>query len=963
MNHRLARLACITTIMLLASSLSLSTAVAQGSGDSLWSDVDESFLKSADEREVVPRHYRTVALDVAALKQLLAAAPLEHDGDLARAPRSAEVMLSMPLPDGTSGRFSVVESPIMEAGLAAKFPEIKTYRGQGVDDPAATMRFDLTPAGFHAMILSPTGRVFIDPLSRDDTERYLSYRARDAAGLGEAFTCGVREGHDTSDLVDSYRASKRGTLKGGGQGSTLRTYRAAIAATGEYTIFHGGTVPDGLAAIVTAMNRVNGIYETELAIRMTLVANNDLIVYTDPGTDPYSNDNGSAMLGQNQTNLDAVIGSANYDIGHVFSTGGGGVASLRVPCINGSKARGVTGLPSPVGDPFYVDFVAHEMGHQWGGNHTFNGDAGSCAGGNRNGSTAYEPGSGSTIQAYAGICGAQNLQSGSDPYFHGISLDEMIAYSTTGAGNTCAVPTATGNDPPVADAGAAYTIPLETPFELCGSATDPQGDPLTYGWEEFDLGPAGAPDAPVGNAPIFRSFNPTASPCRTFPRIADLAAGTLVIGELLPTYARTMNFRLTARDNRTAGGGVGDDATTVTVSDAAGPFLVTAPNTATSLPQGTAQTVTWDVAGTDLAPISCATVDVSLSTDGGLTYPTALATGTANDGSESVNLPDAPVFMARVQVRCADSIFFDISDVDFGIGVPIVAITDPADGSISVSGDLVTFTGTASDPEDGDLSASLDWTSSLDGAIGTGASFGTSSLSVGTHTITASATDSDTNTNVATITIEVQPMCVDLLDTDDYELDDEGWIDGASTCTTGTFIRGTPDLVVDGGITTQPAGAAGGTFAWFTANNPGGVGVDDVDGGTCETLSPIVNVGAGSLVTVFVDYFHGQRDEGDDPADGFSIELIDITNNVLATVVSIGDVAHNAVWTTAWAQHAGAPADVRLRVRATDGPAAGDLVEAGIDNVLICTGVDSSIFLDGFESGNTSAWSITVGGS
>jgi hypothetical protein len=600
------------------------------------------------------------------------------------------------------------------------------------------------------------------------------------------------------------------------------------------------------------------------------------------------------------------------------------------------------------------------MGHQWGGNHSFNGSAGSCAGGNRNGPTAYEPGSGSTIQAYAGICGAQNLQSNSDPYFHGISLDEIIAYSTTGNGDNCDVPTATGNNPPTVDAGAAYTVPLETPFELCGSGMDPDVDPLTFGWEEFDLGPAGAPDMPVGNAPILRSFLPTTSPCRTFPRLADLAAGTLAVGEILPTYARTMSFRLTARDNRSGGGGVNDDATTVTVSDAAGPFQVTAPDTAVSFAEGSSQTVTWDVTSTDQAPVGCATVDVLLSTDGGLTYPIVLAAGVTNSGSQSVSLPNESIFAARVQVRCATSIFFDISDVDFGVGVPQVAIAAPADGTTSTSGDPVAFTGSASDPEDGDLSASLAWISSLDGPIGSGASFNTSSLGLGTHVITATATDSDTNAVMDSITVHVEPACIDLIVEAGYEAGDEGWIDGASTCTTGTFLRGTPDEVVDGGTTTQPAGAASGTFAWFTQNNGGGVGTDDVDGGTCETLSPVVNVDPGSLVTVFVDYFHGQRDDGDDAADGFSIELVEGNTGVLlATVVSIGDVTHEAEWTGVWAQYPDAPASVRLVVQATDGVADGDLVEAGIDNVRICTGLPEGIFLDGFESGDTTAWTFS----
>ncbi|MEM7349176.1 MAG: reprolysin-like metallopeptidase [Acidobacteriota bacterium] len=729
--------------------LSASHAGAQSSGDALWSDVDESSLGFVAKRTIVPERYRSLHLDLTALEGHLASTPLEESADVA----SRGVVLSLPMPEGGFQRFRIVESPIMAPGLAAKFPEIRTYSGQGIDDPQATLRFDVTPAGFHGMILSPSGSVYIDPYSQDDTRHYMSYLARHAKGEGRVFECGV-QGHD---VAPGHRHTVPNKVV---SGTTLRTYRLAVAATGEYTAFHGGTVAQGQAAIVTAMNRVNGIYEREVAIRMVLVANNDQVVYTNGGSDPYSNGSGGAMLGQNQSNLDSVIGSANYDIGHVFSTGGGGVASLRVPCINGSKARGVTGQPAPTGDPFWVDFVAHEMGHQWGGNHTFNGSSGSCAGGNRNGSTAYEPGSGSTIQAYAGICGAQDLQPNSDPYFHGLSLDEIVAYSANGNGDNCAVRTSTGNNPPSVDAGAAFTIPLETPFELCGSATDPEGDALTYGWEQFDLGPTGAPNSPSGNAPIFRSFNPTTSPCRTFPQLSDLLANTQTIGELLPTYARTMNFRLTARDNRAGGGGVADDATTVTASSVGGPFRVTAPNTAVTWAVGTSQSVTWNVAGTDLSPINCSSVDISLSTDGGSTYGVSLASGVPNSGSQSITVPAAATTSARLKVQCSNNIFFDISNADFTIDgtsgtPPTVNISAPADGSSSTVGDSVTFTGTANDVEDGNLTASLSWSSSIDGTIGSGGSFATTALSVGSHTITASVTDSSALTGSDSISITV----------------------------------------------------------------------------------------------------------------------------------------------------------------------------------------------------------------
>jgi hypothetical protein len=376
------------------------------------------------------------------------------------------------------------------------------------------------------------------------------------------------------------------------------------------------------------------------------------------------------MLGQNQTTLTNIIGAANYDIGHVFSTGGGGVASLGVVCNNASKARGVTGLTNPTGDPFYVDYVAHEMGHQYAGNHTFNGNEGSCSGGNRNPSTAYEPGSGSTIQAYAGICGSQNLQSNSDDYFHTVSFQEMAGFSHNGNGATCGTTTNTDNDTPVVDAGTGgFTIPIGTPFILTGSATD--NDPLTYMWEQFNLGPAGHPNSPAGNAPIFRSFDALTTPTRVFPMLSDIVNNTQTIGEIMPSYTRDLTFRFTARDNEVSpgAGGVTYDTIDFDVTGTAGPFLVQTPNGLDGLswPIGATREVTWDVANTDVAPVNCANVDIDLSTDGGFTAPISLASNTPNDGSALVLVPNNPTATARVWVSCSDNIFFDMSNSNFSI--------------------------------------------------------------------------------------------------------------------------------------------------------------------------------------------------------------------------------------------------------------------------------------------------------
>ncbi|MGE3822318.1 MAG: zinc-dependent metalloprotease family protein, partial [Isosphaeraceae bacterium] len=446
-----------------------------------WTTLDAMPPRRDDRTAYIqPSAALPLTIDQGMLTELLRNAPMEFT-----AAAAAPLEFHLPMPDGSFDRFAVLEAPIMEPGLAAKFPDMKTYRGQGIDDPAATIRFDVTPLGFHAQVLSPEGAVYVDPYYHLDTSLYISYHKRDLTRTQawQEFEDHEDHGDEVQKTTTAIAApvdfvgprssnesigSDARFVGAGGEGpvllksgTQLRTYRTAVAATGEYTAFFGGTVAQGQAAIVVAMNRINQVYENELSIRMTLVANNNLLVYTNAATDPYTNSNGTAMLSQNQTNVDAVIGNANYDIGHVFSTGGGGIAALSSVGVNSQKAYGVTGQFSPVGDPFYIDYVAHEMGHQYGGTHTFNTPN---AGSNRTASTAYEPGSGSTIQAYAGITGADDLQSNSDPYFHFISLEQIINHVDVVIPSV-GTRTATGNVVPTISAGlSSYVIPTGTPF-------------------------------------------------------------------------------------------------------------------------------------------------------------------------------------------------------------------------------------------------------------------------------------------------------------------------------------------------------------------------------------------------------------------------------------------------------------------------------------------------------------------
>lgn len=620
---------------------------------------DNTLASERIDRNTTPFQPDFYELDLNALKATLSNAPLKAQN------LNNGVIVEFPTAKGTVENFRVYKTAVLHPDLEARYPDIKSYMGIGINDPTATIYFSTTIFGLHTMSFSGDSEVtYIDTYTKD-LKKYIVYSRNGLQNNGVPFECSVAERIEpTTDAAKNQNT----TLSNDG---VLRTYRLAISSTVEYSAFHiaqagvgSGTLEQKKAAVLAAMNvtmvRVNGVYQRDIGVFLQLIPNNDVLICIT--SDNFDNNDGSSLLGQNQSFVNANIGTANYDMGHIFSTGGGGVAFLQSVCSPGSKARGVTGSASPVNDPFNIDYVAHEMGHQFGGNHTFSSNMGSCNG-NRNDATAIEPGSGTTIMAYAGICNPHNVQNNSDAHFSFISLQEIDAFLNTGGGGSCAVTTPISNTPPVIAPLQSYIIPKGTPFVLKGNAIDAENDPLTYCWEqnnnEISTQP---PVATSATGPNFRSRPPSVSPERYLPALNT----ALNNYEILPNVARTLKFVLTVRDNSPNGPQTSRADMTVTLANV-GPFAVTSPNTNLTWPVGSNQTVTWDVAGTTANGINCAFVDIYLSTNSGSAYPILLASQVPNDGSEVITVPNNVSSTCKIMVRANDNIFYDISNANFSI--------------------------------------------------------------------------------------------------------------------------------------------------------------------------------------------------------------------------------------------------------------------------------------------------------
>lgn len=731
--------------LLLTLVLAMITTLGFSQSDKFWSANNENKAGITTDKAVArlsfPKLFKLFNLNTASLRQQLFSVVGKN------AARHSTV-ISLPNADGGFEEFEVFEASNFEPDLQARFPEIRAFSGKGITDQFATLKLSISPQGIQSMVFrTDKENEFIEPYSNDHTVYAVFKSQREKGKL--AWTCSTDDKNTMEGL--NLKGDNTSSATGSSTG-TLKTMRLAQSCNGEYSNYYGATSAAQVGLVLAAFNntltRCNGVYEKDLALHLNLIANTTAVIYYSPSTDPYSTTL-SQWNAQLQSTLTANIGEANYDIGHMFgaSGGGGNAGCIGCVCVNGSKGSGITSPADgiPQGDNFDIDYVVHEVGHQLGGNHTFSMSS-EGTGVNK------EVGSGITIMGYAGIT-AQDVAPHSIDIYHQATIAQIQANLAT---KTCPVSTniTANNVAPVIAALSNYTIPISTPFALTGSASDANGDAITYCWEQNDnsttTGASSVASPTKATGPNWLSFPATASGTRLFPKLSTILSGLNVTPplpggdaganiEALSSVSRTLNFRLTVRDNHafssTAPVAVGQTAfadAIVTVSNTSGPFAVTSPNTAVTWAGGSAQTITWSVNNTTAAPVSCANVKISLSTDGGQTFPTVLAASTANDGTESLVIPAGASTTARIKVEAVGNIFFDISNVNFTIGAPALC-----GNATALTASAITQTG-----------ATISWTA-VSGATSYDVDYKTNAASTWTNAATATTA---TSVNLSALT-------------------------------------------------------------------------------------------------------------------------------------------------------------------------------------------------------------------
>lgn len=644
---------------------------AQRSADGVWDEASSPLTVAQQSRgpQELPLRYRAATLNHDALSRMATARP-----------GTAGPTLELPLPDGGYSRFELTDAGVLPPGLAARFPGLASYRGH--DAEGRRVRVDMAPDGVHAAVLDATGDWRVRPAAttggkaRGAASAHMVYRRADAAP-GSRF-----EESEHERLAATRRqltAPSAATSRGGA--TLLRDFRIAVTATSAYTARIGGSVADGLAGIVRTVNRVNDVFENDLGIHLVLAEDNDRLVFTDASNDPFAGLDDYAIALENTRVTDERLGQGAFDVGHVLDgqRESGVAGTLGNTCLpwsadtrdpGATKAAGMTGSTRPIGDDFHIDFVAHELGHQFGAHHTFNG-----CGANQRSDHPFEPGSGSTIMGYAGLCGATDLQPHSDPYFHAASIDQIDQWMA-GLGGACAATRPNPSRAPTIDRQPTtdpIVVPARTPFRLAGSASFADDDArLTYTFEQMNAGPIQTSTlADLGAGPLFRSRPPTAAGEQSFPSMAVLLGDEPAdVGDTLPLTHRYLQFRMTVRDSLDHRSHIVGTDRIVRVVDTGKAFEVQAPLANARVKRGKARQIRWNVAGTAKAPIACENVRVDLSLDGGHTFlDEPLLASVPNTGRASFTVPDGidATHRGRLRVGCANGSFFALSPGDFDL--------------------------------------------------------------------------------------------------------------------------------------------------------------------------------------------------------------------------------------------------------------------------------------------------------